>query len=170
MEKELIFAAKLNEIVQAERAKRMEGNIQMTLGEMIDRMEAIVSAQKSRIEAGNEEADVMFDFEYAYPCGLSSWRGSYAELAINFTFVGYGMDGYTTIKDFKPKEPRASEFLAMLKEAGGKTYTGWKGGDFTMSRSTPMWVANDGNGANTGVVGIVDEGYSIRIDTAHCEY
>lgn len=49
----------------------------------------------------------------------------------------------------------------------GKTFTGYKGGDFEMSRRTPVWVANYGNAGNTGIVGIHDDGYSVIILTAY---
>lgn len=32
-----------------------------------------------------------------------------------------------------------------------KEFTGWKGGEFTMDESTPVWVANAGNSGNTGL-------------------
>jgi hypothetical protein len=105
-----------------------------------------------------------------YPTGLSSWRGSYAELALNFSFVGYGMPGYIKTDGPDLKELTVTEFLAILKSAIGKTYTGWKGGDFVMGKNTPIWVANDGNSGNTAVIGVRDDEYAIILETAHTEY
>ena len=144
---------------------------QMTLGELIARLEQIAGNQQEAVKAKyGEEARVTFDFEYAYPTGLSSWRGSYDEIALNFSFVGYGLDGYSKVEGFNHEEPTVREFLAMLKAAIGKTYTGWKGGDFVMGENTRVWVANDGNVGNTGVVGVEDNEYAVRLITAYCEY
>lgn len=148
----------LTNAVQQGRAERFKASNQMTLGEMIIKLEAIIEAMKIKEKDRPEYQDpeVQFDFEYLRPTGLSSWRGSYAELAIEF--------------DSQGKWIKASEFLAMLKEAVGKEYTGWKGGEFVMGRSTPMWVANPGNSGNTGVYNISCNGYSVIIETGHCEF
>jgi hypothetical protein len=48
----------------------------------------------------------------------------------------------------------------MLTEAIGKTYTGYKGGEYVMGKVTPVWVANYGNcdpeefNSSAGVVGV----------------
>lgn len=63
-----------------------------------------------------------------------SWRGAYAELA--FEPIG---------------ETTVGEMLAAAKEAVGQTYTGWKGGDFTMGLDTPVnidYVGSWSDGAN----------------------
>jgi hypothetical protein len=71
----------------------------------------------------------------AYPTELMSWRGVYAELSFGFSFEG--------------KEPTVKKIITELREAVGKTYEGYKGGDFVMGRSTPVWVANYGNSGDT---------------------
>lgn len=133
----------------ASRASTLANSPQLTLGELISQLEAIP------IREGDNEQGVYFDFEYFIPTVLSSWRGSYSELAIEF--------GSNSPVKF-------SSFLAMLKEAVGKTFEGYKGGDFIMNRHTPVWVANYGNSGNTGVVGVKDCGYKIVILTAYCEF
>lgn len=65
---------------------------------------------------------------------------------------------------------KAGQFLEMLKEAVGKTYEGYKGGDFEMTEDTPMWVANYRYADNTGVMGVIDKGYAIVLVTGYCEY
>jgi hypothetical protein len=149
--------------VQAKRAEEMKTSEQLTLGELIAKLEPIAEKQKER----EEEATVSFDFEYAFPTGVSSWRGSYCELAIEFDFVGYGFGDYTP-KD--KKEPTVSEFLAMMKKSMGATYTGWKGGDFVMGKTTPLWVANPGNSGETALIDILDEGYSVKLITKYMPY
>jgi len=156
--------------VKSLRAEKLKSSPQMTLGEMIAVLEPIAKNQEEIIKKYDHEANVEFDFEYAYPVGLSSWRGSYDELALNFSFVGYGVEGFTKIENYEPKEMPISKFLELLKNALGKEYTGWKGGDFIMGKTTPVWVANDGNSGNTAVVGIINDGHTIYLQTQRVEY
>jgi hypothetical protein len=157
-----------NAIIEKMRAEELKNMPILTLGEMIAKMEAIVDKWNKKEKRKNEkEPIVMFDFEYAYPTGLSSWRGVYSELALNFSFCGYGIEGYVKVDGFEAEPPTISEFLNMLKNTVGKTFVGWKGGEFVMGKSTPVWVANDGNGGNTAVVGIKDEGYQVVILTQY---
>ena len=54
-------------------------------------------------------------------------RGSYDELA------------------FSPQEEaKVGDMLAHAKSAEGGTFTGWKGGDFTMDRDTPVYIGKYG--------------------------
>lgn len=157
--------------IAADRAHRMKTSPQMTLGELIARVEPLAARDQGKKD--DDKATVDFDFGSALPTGLSSWRGSYAELAINYSFNGYGyMVGYTKNagSTFDPKAPTAEQFLVMLKEAVGKSYTGWKGGDFVMGKTTPLWVSNDGDGDHTAVIGVLDKEYRIIIETAYCDY
>jgi len=142
----------LSNAVNAGRAKTLASSAQLTLGEMILKLEPIVAKQKDR----KEEATVRYDFEYLFPTTIDSWRGSYAELALNF--VG---------SDAPEKELTVTQFYNLLKEAIGKEFTGYKGGEFIMHKHTPVWVANYGNSGNTGVVEIVDNGYIVIIMTAY---
>ena len=144
--------------VSKARAESFKKSNQMTLGEMIIKLEGIIEHVKviEKDRPQYQDPDVMFDFEYLRPVCLSSWRGSYSELAIEFSGEG--------------KWLKASEFLIMLKEAVGKTYEGYKGGDFVMGKATPVWVANYGNSGDTGVYNISYDGYYIIIETGKCEY
>jgi hypothetical protein len=152
----------LSSIVKAERAERFGQSEQLSLGELISKLEALLPNQEAIKKKYEHEASVSFDFEYAIPTGLSSWRGIYAELAITFDFIGY-----EHFNKEKPEEMPISKFVTMLKSAIGKSYTGWKGGDFIMGKTTPLWVANDGNAGNTAVVGIQDNEYEIILLTKY---
>jgi hypothetical protein len=145
--------------MKARRAGVLAQSDQLTLGEMILKLEPIVSRQKEIIKKYKAEAMVRFDFEYLFPTAIDSWRGSYAELALNFC-DGEGNDKQMTV----------SEFLRMLKETIGKTLTGYKGGDFLMTKHTPVWVANYSRSGNTAVVDIVDNEYEVLIMTGYREY
>ena len=146
----------LTAITSSERAKRMAQSDQLTLGELILKMEAVVARQKARIAEGKEEATVRYDFEYLFPTSIDSWRGSYAELALNFQAEG--------------NELTATDFLKVLKDAVGKTFCGYKGGDYVMSRQTPVWVANYGNSGNTAVLDVIDDEYQVVIVTGYRQF
>lgn len=137
--------------VKASRANTLANSDQLTLGELILKLEPIVKNQKE-----GEEATIRYDFEYLFPTSIGSWRGSYDELALNFETQG--------------EEMKVSEFLKMLKECVGKTFTGYKGGDFTMHKGTPIWVANYSHSGNTAVIDVVDNGYKILLITGYREF
>lgn len=145
----------LTDMSTAARNERFKNSKQLTLGEMILKMEFAIDKASREENAEYRNPDVIFDFASIGPTVLDSWRGSYAELAL----------GYEDEARLK-----ADEFLKHLKEAVGKTYTGWKGGDFVMGKSTPMWVANPGNSGETGIYDIIYDGYSIIIVTGKCEF
>ena len=65
-----------------------------------------------------------------HPDYIDSWRGIYSELALNHSSEG---------------EPMAcGDFVSMLEEADGKTFTGYKGGDYKMDGNTDVWMDNYG--------------------------
>lgn len=138
------------------RAARMRTSRQLTLGELIRRLEALPLASDGWGEPLPDKK-VVFDFCDFAPHWLDSWRGSYAELAIVPT-VDYD------------KRITAEAFLARLRAAVGGTFQGYKGGDFVMGDDTPVWVSRHGENSYTGVVGVRDAGYEIVIDTAWCEF
>lgn len=142
----------IHNAVKAARANTLANSDQLTLGELILKLEPIVKNQKS----DDDEATVRYDFEYLFPTSIGSWRGSYDELALNFETEG--------------EEMKVSEFLAMLKECIGKTFTGYKGGDFTMHKGTPIWVANYSHSGNTAVIDVVDNRYVVLLITGYREF
>lgn len=146
----------LQNAAKAERQKKLAQSDQLTLGELILKLEPIVAKQKDR----ETIAEVVFDFEYLFPIKFSSWRGSYDELALTFTS-----------RDDSNKEPhKVTEFLELCKQTIGKTFEGWKGGEFTMSKITPVWVANAGNSGNTALIDVVDNDYDVILITGYREY
>lgn len=143
-----------NEIT-ANRVESLKSSPQLTLGELLHTLKAIPDEDNDKC--------VTFDFGTAVPTEFDSWRGVYAEIAL-----GYELTGYDATGDVTP-DPKLSEFIKKVETAIGSTYTGWKGGDFTMSKHTPVWVANNGNAGNTGIVGVKDNGYSVTLQTWYCE-
>lgn len=136
--------------IAASRAKTLQTSPQLTLGELIAKCEAIYEKQ-------TEDKTVCFDFEYLYPTGIHSWRGAYNELALNFNSED---EGSITLE----------AFLTMLKDSLGKEFEGWKGGEFTMHKNTPIWVAKPNHSGNTGVVNVIDNNYNVILVTGYCEY
>lgn len=133
---------------------------QLNLGELIQKLEKCELTWREEKEPKN----VCFDFGTAIPTTLDSWRGSYDELAL-----GYKLSGYDN-NDEHFSKTTAEALLNELKSAIGKEFTGWKGGEFHMNKSTRVWVANPGNAGNTGIVEVVDDGCRIILLTSYCEY
>jgi len=69
------------------------------------------------------------------PTGFDSYRGYYEDLSLS-----YDCDHDCTVADL----------LKWAKNAEGKTYMGYKGGEFYMTNKTPIWISNYGQA--TGVM------------------
>lgn len=109
---------------------------------------------------GKAKADqpVLFDFCDLAPCGVDSYRGYYDHLAI-----GHKVQSHT--------EPVVvAQILAELTLANGSYFTGYKGGEFRMGPSTPVWVANYGRSHATAVTGVFAPEFGpVIITTGYCE-
>lgn len=140
------FQETINAYMAKARKDSLANSDQLTLGELILKLEAIQ----------NKEASLIFDFGCFFPTCVDSWRGDYEELALNYQESGVQL--------------KAGEFLTVLKSAIGHTFQGYKGGDFTMNRHTPLWVANDGDSGNTAVIDILDKNYQVVIITGYRDY
>jgi hypothetical protein len=125
----------------------------MTLGELIDRLERILPDLA-------EDADIWFDFGYMVPTGgFCSYRGDYSQIAIEHGQIearcsNCSVDSLTV-----------ADFLEKLKQCEGKTFQGWKGGDYKMGLYTPLWVANPGHWTRTQIVGVIDDGTRVYLET-----
>lgn len=98
------------------------------------------------------DEEVFFDFAHFIPSGIDSYRGFYDRLAI-----GYGEPNhYRTV----------AGLVADLRKANGAVFTGYKGGEYKMVSSTPIWVANRGESWSTAIVGIADCSWATIIRTA----
>lgn len=113
----------------------------MKLGELIDAMKTQKQDAAIRIAAPIDLA----------PTRLDSYRGYYEDLAIGFE---------------PPTEwntPTVGEFLLELEGAIGKTYCGWKGGEFLMGEDTIVWVATVGESSGARVRGVESEDGTVWI-------
>jgi len=149
----------LENSAKAARQEEMKTSPQLTLGELILKIAVLIPAQEAVKKKYDHEAKVGYDFEYLFPTDIASYRGIYAELALNFKSQEYGE---------KAVDPMAvTAFLEMLKGCIGKTFEGYKGGDFMMGKNTPIWVANYGNSGRTAVVDVLDEEHSVTLITRY---
>jgi hypothetical protein len=158
----------LNNAMAADRAESMKNSEQLTLVELLLKLQAVK----------NKDLPVVFDDGKYNPDGLDSWRGSYSELAFTYSKVGEKENGgsynteevewtssdgqYSSYKQEKadlPLEPKVSDVIELLERVQGKTFTGYKGGDFTMGKSTPLWVANYGDSSGFKEAGDDDDAY-----------
>lgn len=115
---------------------------QATLGYLIERFERL-----------DPDKSVRFDFVYFKPDPkrVHSYRGYYEQLAL-----GYSDDG----------DPTVAQVLESLRNADGNTFTGYKGGEYTMHPGTHVWVANHNESGGTAVVDVRDDGWVVTIITA----
>ncbi len=80
------------------------------------------------LEKEDQEAEIKYEdsYENYLPTVFGSWRGSYSCLALF-----YEQDA--------EKKPKVKDILKLAKEALGKEFYGWKGGEFLMDKSTPIY-------------------------------
>jgi hypothetical protein len=112
----------------------------MKLGELI-----------ATLKRKDQDAWIKFDFVHFTPEGIHSYRGDYSELAI----------GYTD----NNQEVKVKDVVAMLEGANGKTFIGYKGGEYDMHDNTLVWVAKHNEAGNTAVTDVVDAGWCIVLET-----
>lgn len=135
----------INNQMAASRAEELKNSSQLMLGEMILKLEAVK----------NKELPLFIDIMDKRPMGIDSWRGIYAELAIQTeSFGNYNTDIVTyessygnsyEQKKIGKENPTVAEWIEVLKEAVGKTFVGYKGGDYTMGKNTPVYLAEYGS-------------------------
>lgn len=107
---------------------------QWTLGQLIDAL-----AKES------PGARVVYDFPNAIPDQIRSYRGCYEDLAI----------GFCAIED--SNFARVGSLLQELRNAVGQAFNGYKGGQYTATRSAALWVSQWGNTSHTIIVGVTSD-------------
>ncbi len=159
-----MFLKGVQQHIDEERKKRFAESNQLSLGQIIEKLEVLAEKSKEQEEERDEPMQVDYDFGTCIPTKLASWRGNYSELAL-----GYMLSGYDNDKDHFAKTT-VHELLAEMKSAMGKVFDGWKGGEFMMGENTPVWVDNQGNASNTAIIDIVDDGWRVLIMTQYHEW
>lgn len=110
----------------------------MTIGELLD-----------ELGKANPESIIYFDFCRASPTSIISSRCSYDEAAIGFEFT----DSVVDRTQVKHVIDNINEVLS------GMTFHGYKGGEYTYNRSTPLHVDNYSDCTNTELVSVTIEDY-----------
>lgn len=145
--------AKAFALADADMEANMQRAGQCTLGKLI----TLLSSRPL-------DQEVVFDFCRVQPGHLISWRGVYAMLALTPNFDAFKYDNPRYQNPITVRE-----LLAELKAAIGKTFTGYKGGEFTMGEDTFLWVDAMGESTNTAIMGIEDYKHSTIISTRRIE-
>lgn len=112
----------------------------MSIGEIIDELKRAIAVSKD-----DDGGYCQFDWG-GWPTGFCSYRGFYERLAWNFNSEYHS-------------EVSAAEVLEMCESVVGRTFTGWKGGEYTMDANSEVHVAGAGGTTRTRVVGIGKLGY-----------
>jgi len=97
-----------------------------------------------KLEAVKDKAlPLLIDCTNNLPMSLDSWRGSYSDLSIQTESMGsYLLDSATyKYKEIGCVNPNVEQWLSVLNEAVGKTFTWYKGWEFVMTKSTFLWLA-----------------------------
>ena len=116
----------------------------MTIGEFID-----------RLERAPVDYHVVFDFGRLAPTRIKSWRGIYAEAAI-----GYAEAGPPTVREL---------LLELYGSVDGRTYRGYKGGEYSFDRNTPLHVDNYGEYSHTEIADVRIGNYDVMLVTTNSE-
>lgn len=77
---------------------------------------------------------------------IRSYRGFYEDLAIG------------TTSDYSDGCADGIAFLEYVKACVGREFEGYKGGEYTATRNTPLWIANWGKCGDTIVTGLHVDG------------
>jgi hypothetical protein len=121
-----------------EIGRQERSNYHLTLGGLIDALKGFPA-----------HAKVVFDFnDRLSPCEPDSYRGYYSDLAFAAC----------------PEELTVTNFLVMAEECLGKTFYGYKGGEYEMSKDTPLWQAGYGS-TGYAIMGIHLDGDCVLIET-----
>lgn len=120
-------------------------NMQLTLEQFINKLTQL-----------KPTAYIEYGFGGLYPTEFDSYRGNYKDLALGFTEL------YNDV--------RVEHILKKAKDCIGKTFYGYKGGDFFMYPDTLLWVANWGYTTNTVIVDVLNLDYKAIIITEYNDY
>ena len=108
---------------------RTRANYHLTLGGLI-----------RTLKDAPEDALVLFS-DGIPPDDLDSYRGYYSDIAIS--------------NDSSGNRILVSAFLAKCTDALGNTFEGYKGGDFVMDDTSPLWRAGYGHASGIAIVDAV---------------
>lgn len=117
------------------------------LGELIAQLEKLPA-----------DGEINWAFASLPITAVDSWRGVYAELALGW--------GENRRRD-QPALRTVGELLQNLRAAVGRTFEGYKGGQFTMGLGTPVWCDNYGEYTQTRIVSVLAASQSTNTYVLH---
>jgi hypothetical protein len=113
------FQAAINAMNAADQ--KLRSGYHLTLGDAVQHLESMDSLTPVEFDDG-----LLPSIEE----GVRSYRGYYSDLAIDSEAFGAPVT--------------AGELAIMLRSAIGETFYGYKGGEYIMTESTPLWRASYG--------------------------
>ena len=116
----------------------------MNLGYLIDRLQRSPQDNVVRISG----------LRLANPSRVTSYRGYYEDLAI------------VPAPDNVPSPKPVRGVIALLESAIGREFTGWKGGEFRMTRDSRVWIAESGEASGLRIYAVEDIRNSIETFTS----
>ncbi len=132
---------KLMDGISAEGQIARAGAGQLSLRETISLLSITPDDAPAQIEWGGE----LWGFE-----GVGSYRGYYSDLALE------PAKGESNVRAIRQA----------LENAIGETYGGYKGGEYTMGPTTPLWVSYHGT-TGAMVTGVIERDGTVILTTAY---
>lgn len=137
----MVAAEKIN---KEYHQKQVDSGIK-TLGQIINALEEV-----------NSSLPVFFDFNQSPPDSFSCYRGYYDQLALSWS---------------NSEIITVQRFFEMCHNADGATYSGYKGGEYSMDTSTFVWAADGfGDCSRRKIIGILVESNRVVIKTEVEQY
>lgn len=118
--------------VAADIRSKVDERGQMGIGELSSLLKAAGASKPVHAAIGDESLG-------SVSAVVRSYRGYYEQLAIE--------PGEVTT---------AGELASALDAAVGATFYGYKGGNYTMSRNTPVWFSGYGEATGCAITGVVE--------------
>jgi hypothetical protein len=107
-----------------------------------------------------DTSEVFFEFGFMRPTTIASFRGDYSMAAL-----GYGSSSSPHVKH------TVRELCTeLLRATDGRTFEGWKGGDFTFNHDTELWVDNYGDGSHTRIYKVKYDSFVVSLRCKWREY
>ena len=130
----------------------------ITAGELLDAIKHVGDDIPVRFDFCGLVIPVRFDFCGLVPTSARSYRGYYDHLAFGWCD-----------SDERDSLDTVGKLRSNVSDAMGRTFEGYKGGDFVMHRGTPLWVAEYGRSDSTAVCGVHVTEWCVTLRTAYCE-
>jgi len=113
-----------------EEVARRVASGQLTIQQILEKCKALEAHGDLPVRVIDEATALYHDWAVL---GTHSYRGYYAELSIDPYSEDQKRPGFTL-----------SRFTEEMKSSVGRTYSGWKGGDYCMHTDTFVWISEVG--------------------------